>query len=379
MKLLFFGERVNIDLFRGESVNLRRLSEGLAEKGDEVFFIGHGHSNKMKVFSPMPFWFYTKAFTFPLTSFFSFEKFVFLIKKEKFNAVILKLDPIAGNGFWFNLKPLIESTFYLKITEELKKRKIPYFVFIEGITEKNNFISSFMGATKEIHLKVLKESNGIISLSPVQNKLLDLMGVKKPMAFSPSPVDSNKFTPKKTKIKTGLNLDKNKINLVYVSGLVDLQDFNSFFPFLENNNCVLYIISSKGILSDEFIKEITKRNLKEKIVFLGKFSHKELVESLPFFDGGVYLKKFNAVFADASYMMKISEYLSSGLPVLVPLMDGPLSQAGKAGINFEKTKKISKQELNNLSGIARNIALEKLDLEKNINLLEKFIKNSVIK
>lgn len=165
-----------------------------------------------------------------------------------------------------------------------------------------------------------------------------------------------------------------------MSSSCDLKDFFSFFGFIQRNNCVLYIISPFSSASDasaELGKEIRKRNLETKIVFLTGFSNETLFELIPLFDAGVYLKKFNSDFADASYMMKISEYLSCGLPVLIPDIKGPIKQAGKAGINFEKTKTISKNELNNLSSEARNTAVKNLDLEKNICLIQEFIEKNI--
>lgn len=371
MKILFFAERVNLNLFKGDSLLLKRMAEGLAEKGHEIHAVCHGSSGKIIIRHPLNFWFYSKVFSFPLTSFFSFRKLFFLLKKEKFDLVVIKLPSFSGNNFWFNLKPLIESKFYLKIALELKKRKIPFFIFLEGITEKKSFVSSFMGCSKNQQFQLMKDSNGVISLSEKQNKLLDFLGLKKPKSFFPAPVDTKKYYPKKHNLQ--LNLSEKKINLLYLSSSCDLEDFISFFRFLNGNDCILYVLSPFSSASKKLQKETEKRNLSNKIVFLSGFSNEKLFDVIPSFDAGVYLKKFNFPFADASYMMKISEYLSCGLPVLIPEMKGPLIQAGKAGINFEKTKKVSKEELKKLSFIARNIAVENFDLEKNIQKIEAFL------
>ncbi len=373
MKLLFFAERVNLDFFRGDSLLLKRMAEGLAEKGNEIQAICHGDSEKIKVFSPMPFWFYTKVFSFPLTSFFSFNKFISLIKKEKFDAVIIKLPVSQGLGFWFNQKPLLKSKFYSRIALELKKRKIPFFIFVEGITQKDNFVSSLMDCSKETQINLMSQSNGIISLSDLQNQILSSWNIKKEKTFFPAPADTKNYVPKKGVSK--LNLSKDKINLLYLSSSCDLKDFFNLFDLIENNDCVLYVVSP--FVPFDLRKEIKKRNLEGKFVFLNEIPNKELPELIPFFDAGVYLKKFDFDFANASYMMKISEYLSCGLPVLVPEMTGPLSQTENAGINFEETKKISKKQLNELSVKAREIAVKKLDLADNIELLEEFIAKNI--
>jgi len=365
MKILFFAERVNLDFFKGDSLLLKRMAEGLAEKGHEVHAVCHGSSDKIKIHAPLHFWFYTKVFSFPLTSFFSFKKLFSLLNKEKFDAVIIKLPAFNGNSFWFNLKPLIQSHFYLKIALELKKRKTPFFVFIEGLTEKENFVSSFMGCSKEQQLLLVEHSNGVISLSPEQNKLIQ---AKIPKTFFPAPVNTKKFVPTKN---NQLNLPQEKINLLYLSSSCDLIDFLPFFDFLKSNNCVLHIISPAR--NKNFLEEIKNRSLEKKIVFLKGIENQKLAEIIPAFDAGVYLKKFGFPFADSSFMMKISEYLSCGLAVLVPEVNGPLIQSGKAGINFEKTKKISKKELQNLFLTARTIAVENFDLEKNIKLIEAFL------
>jgi glycosyltransferase involved in cell wall biosynthesis len=373
MKILCFGERVNIDLFKGDALLFRRMAEGLADKGNEVQALCHGHSSKMQVYSPLNFWFYTKVFTFPLTSFYSLRKFVSLLDKERFDAVILKLPVCAGNGLLFELRPSVKSSLYLKMKTELKKRKIPFFVFVEGITEKDNFLSSFMGCSKEIQINLMKEANGIICLSELQNNLLSFIDT--PQTFFPAPVDTQKYTPDKRSTK--LDLPEKKINLLYLSSYLELKDFLGFFDFMEANECILYIVSPFRKLPGRLDKEIKKRKLAEKFVLVENFRNEKLFELIPLFDAGVYLKKFGSAFADASYMMKISEYLSCGLPVLVPQMKGPLMQAGKAGINFERNKTISKKELKKLSVNARKEALNHLDLKKNINALHEFIeKNS---
>jgi len=373
MKLLFFAERVNLDLFKGDSILMKRLTEGLVDEGNEVHVICHGLSRKVKIHSPLFFGFYKKAFTFPLTSFFSFRKFVSLIEKNNFDAVVIKMPVCSGTGFWFNLKPFLESSYYSKIAFELKKRKIPFFVFVEGITEKESCVSSFMGCSKQSQMNLMQKSNGIICLSELQNKLLQFSGLKKPMSFFPSPIDTKKFVPEKN--VSGLNLSEKKINLIYLSSSCDLEDFFVFFDFIKANNCVLYIVFPLNLVPEKFAKEIKKQNLEKKIIFLkGIFNHSKIA---PSFDAGLYLKKFGFPFADASYIMKISLYLSCGLPVLVPEMTGPLIQAGAAAINFEKTKKISKKQLNNLSFNARKIAIENLDLEKNIQKINKFIAKNI--
>ena len=378
MKLLFFAERINIDFFKGDSLLLKRMMQGLAGKGSEIHAICHGHSGKVKVFPPADFWLYTKVFTFPLASFFAFKKFISLIEKNDFDAVVLKLPVCSGSGFWFELNPLIKGNFYSKIFNELKKRDIAFFVFVEGITEKDNFVSSLMGCSKETQINLLKKSDGVISLSELQNKILFSLGLNNPMAFFPAPVDTKKYFQEK--ISNKLNLSKEKINLLYLSSSCDLKDFLPFFNFIQVNNCVLYVISPFSSALDASIgldKEIKKRNLETKIVFLTGFSNKTLFGLIPLFDAGVYLKKFNSDFADASYMMKISEYLSCGLPVLLPDIKGPIKQAGNAGINFEKTKTISKNELNNPSFEARNTAVKNLNLEKNICLIQDFIEKNI--
>lgn len=374
MKLLFFAERTNISLFKGDSLLLKRMMEGLAAKGNEVQALCHGSSDKIKVHVPLSYWLYTKAFTFPLTSFFSFRKLVSLLEKQEFDAVILKIPECNGNGFWFNFRPLIKTRFYSMIADELKKRKIPFFVFIEGVTEKESFVSFLMDCSKKSMLHVMKESNGIISLSTPQNEILKEFGLTNPMAFFPAPVDTKKYLPEKTDLE--LNLSKEKINLLYLSSSCDLKDFTGFFGFLEENDCILFIISPFSNAQENLIKELKKRGLEKKVVFLKGFSDEFLFKVIPFFDAGVYLKKFGSAFADASFMVKISEYLSCGLPVLVPEINGPIKQAGNAGINFEKTKKVSKAELKLLSVDARNNALNFLDLEKNTEKLIEFIRKN---
>ncbi len=370
MKLLFFAERVNIDLFKGDSLLLKRMAEGLAEQGHEIHAVCHGSSNKIKVHRFLNYWFYSKVFSFPLTSFFSSKKLFSLIAKEKFDAVILKLPSFNGKSFWFSFPSLIESKFYSKIVFQLKKKGISFFVFVEGITEKENFVSSFMGASKNQQLNVMHNSKGIISLSGIQNKLLESMKINNPKTFFPAPVDTEKYKPKKLNY---LDLDKKIINLLYLSSSCDAEDFIPFFSVLEKNNCRLYIISPFSFPSACLKKELEKRNLISKTFFLNNFSNKRMHQLIPCFDAGVYLKKFNSSFADASFMMKISEYLSCGLPVLVPETIGPLEQAGKAGINFEKNHFISKKEFNLLSETARKTAVKKLDLKNNILKLEDFL------
>jgi glycosyltransferase involved in cell wall biosynthesis len=374
MKILFFADRVNIDSFKGDSILLKRMMQGLAEKGNQVYAVCHGKSEELKVFPPADFWFYTKAFTFPLTSFYSFRKFLSLLEKESFDAVILKLPVASVSGFWSALKPLFRINFYSKIVFELKKRKIPFFVFVEGITEKNDFVSCLMDCSKETQISLMKESNGIISLSPEQNQILSSFGVKKPKVFFPAPVDTKKYSGKKGNFS--LNLSAEKINLLYLSSSCDLADFIPFFGLLEENDCLLYVISPFSV-SNEFKKQVNQRKLAQKIVFLKGFSNQTLFGLIPLFDAGVYLKKFNSDLANASFMVKISEYLSCGLPVLVPEIKGPLLQAGKAGINFEKQRKITKKELRNLSVAARKTAIENLDLDKSISIIENFIKKNV--
>jgi len=351
------------------------MMESLAEQGNAVHALCHGSSDKIKV-HPLPdFFFYTKAFTFPLTSFFSFRKLISLIEKEDFDAVILKIPECNGGGFWFKQRALIKSRHYERIATELKKKNIAFFVFIEGLTEKESFISALMGCSSENALKAIKESNGIISLSREQNKILASFGLSKPMAFFPAAVETEKYLPKKTCLE--LNLSEKKINLLYLSSSIDVRDFADFFGFLENNNCVLYIISPLSSAPENFYSELKKRKLEEKVVFLKGFSNEFLFKVIPFFDAGVYLKKFGSDFADASFMVKISEYLSCGLPVLVPEINGPINQAGNAGINFEKTKKISKAEIKKLSLTARNTALNNLDLNKTASMLNEFIKKNI--
>ena len=260
MKILFFADRVNIDLFKGDSILLKRMMQGLAERENQVYGVCHGNSDKAKIFPPGNFWFYTKAFTFPLTSFFSFRKFISLLEKESFDAVILKLPVASASGFWAELRPLFRISFYSRIVFELKKRKIPFFVFVEGITEKNDFVSFLMDCSKETQISLMKESNGIISLSPLQNEILSSFGIKKPKTFFPAPVDSKKYSGKKGKFS--LNLSAKKINLLYLSSSCDLKDFIPFFGLLEENKCILYVISPNA--PDDFRKQIKQRNLEEK-------------------------------------------------------------------------------------------------------------------
>jgi glycosyltransferase involved in cell wall biosynthesis len=242
---------------------------------------------------------------------------------------------------------------------------------VEGITERDDFVSSLMDCSKETQINLMRQSNGIISLSKAQNEILSSFGLKNPKTFFPASVDTKKYLPKKN---NELNLSKEKINLLYLSSSCDQKDFIPFLDFMKSNSCILYIISPFSFPSAELKKEIKKRSLEKRIIFLKGLSNERLFKVIPSFDAGVYLKKFGFPFSDASFMVKISEYLSSGLPVLMPEIKGPLLQAGEAGINFEKKGKISKQELNKLSLTARNIALEKLDLKKNIDLLEQFIR-----
>ncbi len=375
MKLLFFAERVNIDFFKGDSLLLKQMAESLSEKGNEVHALCHGSSKKIKVHSPGNFWLYTKVFSFPLTSFLCFRKFISLMEKNNFDAVVLKLPSCSSSGFWSGFPSFFKSRFYLNVALELKKRKVPFFVFLEGITEKDSFVSFFSGCSKEIQLEVMEKSNGTISLSEIQNNFLSSFGLKNHKTFFPAPVDTEKYFPRKKNFK--LDLSAEKINLLYLSSSCDLKDFVSFFPFLKSNNCVLHVISPFAFPGKELAKEIKKHGLEKKVVFLKGFSNKFLFRLIPFFDAGVYLKKFNLPFADASYMMKISEYLSCGLPVLVPKMQGPLLQTGKAGINFEEKKSISKEKLKKLSFTARETAVQNLGMKKNIIKLQKFFEENI--
>ncbi len=369
MKILFFADRINLDLIKGDSILFKRMAEGLAEK-NEVHALCHGHSDKISVHVPAKFWLYTRIFSFPFAAFYSKKKFFELIDKNSFDAVILKIPSVKPQGIFSFLPSLPENNFFSEIADELKKRSIKFFVFAEGITEKDSFLSSFMGCSNKTHLKLMNASSGIICLSKLQANILYSTGIKKPKLVFPAPVDTQKFSVYPS---FELGLDENKINLVYVSSSADLNDFIPFLGFIESNDCMLFIVSPLKEFSSDLKKELIKRKIEKKIVLLNETENKKIAKILPLFDAGVYLKKFGFPFADASYMMKISEYLSCGLPVFVPEMNGPLEQAGKAGINFEKTKTVSKELLEGMSAEARSIAVEKLDLMKCIELLEVFL------
>jgi len=350
---------------------LKRMAEGLAGKGHEIHAVCHGSSFSVKVHSPGNFWLYTKAFSFPLASFFSFRKLVSVLDEFSFDAAIIKIPSFSGSGFWFNSGPLIESGFYSAIGKELKKRGIPFFVFAEGITEKENFLSSFMGCSGKQQFTLMNESKGIVCLSRLQNRILFSEGINRPMSFFPAPADTEKYVAEKK--GKGIELDGKKINLLYLSSSCDTKDFIPFFGFLEKNDCVLFVVSPFSVLPESLQKELEKKKLEGKVRLVSGFPDENLFQLIPFFDAGVYLKKFGFAFADSSYMMKISEYLSCGLPVLVPEMKGPLEQAGKAAVNFERTGKISKQALKKLSAEARKTAVEGLDLKKSVLRIEGFI------
>ncbi len=117
---------------------------------------------------------------------------------------------------------------------------------------------------------------------------------------------------------------------------------------------------------------------------MGKFTKNEVIGVINSADIGVYLKEFNSPIGDASTMVKVSEYLACAKPVLFPEMDGVKEQTGEAGMILSNGIAIalnsfafSKKLLEPFSEKARNQAIKKLDLNKNLDQLKLFLEKVI--
>ncbi|MFH1545352.1 MAG: glycosyltransferase family 4 protein [archaeon] len=381
MKLLFLLPRHNLDLMRGDSVYSRRMLEGLVEAENEVHAIAHGSSKKIFVHSPGKPRLFRRVYLMPYTNYLKLIKLNELLKKHEFDLVINQNFIVFGENGWFSIPQLFERRNSLhgmllkKITE---KHSVPLLYKINGMTERNSFVPFYAGETREIHLKQLKESQGIIMLSKKQKELLEGENIRnKFFVFYPS-LDTKKFKKIENcnyiKKKFGLN----DFNLLFFSASHPANEMRSFFSVLSKTEKEINLVMNCGE-SRELNELINEFGLRERVKFIGKVKEEDLVPLMSYCKAGVYLKKFALPIADASTIVKISEYMACSLPILIPEMSGPIEQMGEAGIVMDENAVEKINELyyseslrKKLEKKAREKAEKEFDLEKNSKRLSEF-------
>lgn len=384
MKILFVMDRMHLNQLNGYSINAKRIMESLSEKGIEVHALCHGESKKIKVHKLKHFNLYSKVFTFPITSLLSIKKLNEVFSKQKFDAVIVKPLIATREGLWNSFPaifPINDSIFYSTLRKKSKQQNAKLFYLIDGISEKNSFASMLVGSTKQNHLNQLNKSDGIIVLSNAQKKILEAINIKNNFFVLPASVDSKKFVQKKNAKFSGIN--PNDLNLLYLSSSCDAKDLKPLLEAMKNSNKKIKLFIS-GNANSKIKELINEFNLNERIVFLGKVADENIVDLISSVDIGLYLKKFNSPMGDASTMVKVSEYLACGKPVLFPEMSGVIEQTGDAGILLTKGSAImlnsfafNKKLLEKYSLNARKQAEQNLDIGKNAGSLKNFLEGIV--
>ncbi|MEW6295843.1 MAG: glycosyltransferase [Candidatus Diapherotrites archaeon] len=391
MNLLFLLERVNFSLLQGDSVYCKRFIYGLKEAGNQIECIAHGKLKGIKMHSPGSFKYFTQIKTIPVANHLVKKNVDAIINQKNFDALFVCNLICTGDNFWYRLPQpftLKESAHLKHIRMKAKEKGIKLFYRIEGITERNSFPAFFAGSTKEAHLNELNKCDGIVTLSKAQDRILqEKYNVSNEFLAFPPSVDTQKFR----KIKRN-NFIKQKYYLpefclLYFSSTADGKELERFFDVLAlTSKEVNLIINSNPTPKLLLIAE--KKKVAERVKFIGKIPDGEVIPLMSYCKAGVYLKKFNLPLGDASFMVKISEYMASGLPVIVPEMSGPIKQAGRAGIVLSEDSEENAQKINSLlsenfrrklSNKACEIAEKDFDLKKNSLKLNRFIKGIVLR
>ncbi len=111
-----------------------------------------------------------------------------------------------------------------------------------------------------------------------------------------------------------INLDKNKINILYVGSLYfDFQDIDMLFSSIDNSFFDLIEIHFIGNFSSELQEQIETKNLQNHIKQLGRFSRLESIQMQSNYD---YLLFFDFKNDDGVLLLKFYEYLYSNKPII---------------------------------------------------------------
>lgn len=359
--------------------------EGLAGEGNEVHVVAHGGHEKFFVHSPGKFSFFERLYTAPYTNLLTLKKADELIKKHDFDLAIAQNLIPSGKNNWFKLPQLFERRdslhgFFLR--KIIEKKSLPLLYSICGITERNSFASFYAGETREIHLKQLSESDGIITLSKKQKELIEGENIRKEFFVLYPSIDTKKFRKLKDCGNVKESFSLNGFNLLLVVAAVSVNELRNFFSILSKTDkgVNLAITCNESRELNEMINEF---GLRGRIKLVGQVKEQDdLIPLMSYCDAGLYLKRFGFPVADASAAVKISEYMSCSLPVLVPEMSGPIEQTGKAGIvmDEEAVEKInalyaSGSLRKKFGGNARERATKEFDLKKNSKKLNKFLES----
>ncbi len=374
MNCLFAMERINFDRLQGDSVNGKRLVEALAQLGNEVSAVAHGKAQGVEVVSPWKFSIYSNARSRRYADRLALEAVESALRKKRFDCLVSKLFLHFPSGsLWDKLPALWKKSrepFEEKVLEKASYNGIPYISLLDGITEKNSFPSFFMGNTREAHLELLKKAGGIIALSDAQIKILRNEGIGGEATTWPSPVDTSLFFPAQNREKLRKKFGLNEATVLYSSPYSGKRELLELFECLPDE----FNVAVTGNADNRTRKFLARKGFLERTKFFGFLPLRQYIELINACDAGAYLKRFGYPLGDASYMMKISECLASGRPVIVPDMAGPKQQAGEAGIELRKGMQLSEGKLEKLGRIARKKAVKELDLKKNAEKIESFLR-----
>lgn len=197
--------------------------------------------------------------------------------------------------------------------------------------------------------------------------------------------------PDRKKICEKFHVEKNEILLLLVSRLTQEKNieflFDSIFKVIQNKNNVKFMIVGEGNLMPKLKKMVADNNLKNKVVFAGIVSKKELKNYYAAGDIFVYSSK------SETQGMIISEAMYSGLPVVA--VDAPgvcdLVQDEKNGFLVPEDEKefamavekliTDENQRNKFSVESKRIAQEnftdKICAQKMLNIYQKLIEEKV--
>ncbi len=292
----------------GAEVAIKEITDRISEKeivfdmitlnsGNEVSFEKIGNVNIYRILNGKGF---IQKMLYP---FVAFKKSLSLQRKNKYDAIWSMMASYAG---------------FAGMLFKKTNKNIPFLLTLQ---EGENFRRR-EGVFKFLYRKIFAAADKIQVISKFLEDWARHMGASCPITIVPNGVDYELFSNRKSEEE--LNILKNKLNkkaddifLVTTSRLVEKNataDVIDSLKFLPEN--VKFLILGQGHQEKMLKEKVTRLGLKDRVIFLGYVSHKDLPQYLHISD--IFVRPALSEGFGNSYI----EAMASGIPVIATEVGG---------------------------------------------------------
>lgn len=319
MSFVIFGDLFTFPEGNAATNRVYNYARGFIENGTDAYVICFRHSysqnkegsvNDIKYY--IPFTPHKRSDSLILRSWYRVSKYLNAVKiiieigkKDKIIAINCYSRIFGTRLFAYFLAKITNSKLVLESSEH------PYQYY------KTNSLFSRIRANVELKI-ALKLSDGVLCISRYLVDFYKGIGVNPQKLFLvPSTVDTARFIKKET---SPLNFQY----VLYCGGLSILKDgvnilIKSFASIsgLHSNIFLVLIGKAESANEEKVLKELVKKlHIESKVYFLGQIPRNEIPKYLSN-SAILALARPKSLVADAGFPSKLTEYLATGVPVIV--------------------------------------------------------------